>query len=142
MRQNMVTNHFRLYAGVGAARHIIYHDEKLYVSDMLRGTVNMLNAATGELKYSRYVGLNINTITLSPDGQYVFASSRGRNHPEDYTIPGPDFGAIYMLNAEDLSFIERIWGRNQPTGLAVSPDGKLLVFTDFLDANLQLYRLP
>jgi sugar lactone lactonase YvrE len=106
---------------------------------MLRGTVNILNAATGALLRSQFVGLNINTIVLSPDGRYVYASSRGRNNPQDYTLPGPDFGAVYILRADDLSLVERIWGRNQPTGLAISPDGKLMVFTDFLDNNLQLY---
>jgi len=141
MKENKVTKTFRLYTGTGAARHIIYHDEKLYVSDMYRGTVNILDASTGTLLHSRFTGLNINTIVLSPDGRYVFASSRGRNNPEDYTLPGPDFGAVYILNANDLTLVERIWGRNQPTGLAVSPDGKLLVFTDFLDANLELYVL-
>ena len=141
MTQNRITNRFRFSQGAGAARHIIYRDEKLYVSDMLRGTVNILNASTGALLRSAYVGLNINTIILSPDGRYVFASSRGRNHHEDYTRPGPDFGAVYMLSAEDLSLQERIWGRNQPTGLAISPDGRQLVFTDFLDANIELYRL-
>ncbi len=65
----------------------------------------------------------------------------GQIIPLDYTIPGPDLGAVYMLNAQDLTLIERVWGRNQPTGLAISPDGKLLVFTDFLDMNLELYRL-
>jgi sugar lactone lactonase YvrE len=46
-----------------------------------------------------------------------------------------------MLNPQDLTVIDKVWGRNQPTGLAVSPDGKLLAFTDFLDANLELYRI-
>ena len=141
LTQNRITNRFRFGHGAGAARHIIYSDGKLYVSDMLRGTVNILNASNGALLRSTHVGLNINTIILSPDGRYVFASSRGRNHHEDYTKPGPDFGAVYMLSAEDLSLLERIWGRNQPTGLAVSPDGRQLVFTDFLDANIELYRL-
>ena len=141
MRQNRVTSRFRLYDGAGAARHIIYRDGKLYVSDMLRGTVNVLNASTGALLRSRRVGFNVNTIALSPDGRYVFASSRGRNHPEDYTRVGPEFGAVFILNEEDLSVVERIWGRNQPTGLDISPDGKLLVFTNFLDANLELYWL-
>jgi len=104
--------------------------------------VNILNASTGAVLHSRRIGPNINTITLSPDGRYVFASSRGRNNPSDYVLPGPDYGAIYIMSAEDLSPKERIWGRNQPTGLAVSPDGKFLAFTDFLDANLELYRLP
>jgi YVTN family beta-propeller protein len=140
MTQNRVTARYRLYEGAGAARHVIYRDNRLYVSDMYRGTVNILNAATGALLASKRIGPNINTIVLSPDGKRVIASSRGRNNSEDYTKPGPDFGAVYLLKAEDLSLEERIWGRNQPTGLAVSPDGKYLAFTDFLDANIELYE--
>jgi len=143
LTENKITNRYRYSQGDGAARHIIYRDGKLYVSDMLRGTVNILNASTGEiLRTSPRIGININTIIMSPDGRYIFASARGMNNPEDYTKPGPDFGAIYILNAQDLTLKEKIWGRNQPTGLAVSPDGKRLVFTDFLDENLELYLLP
>jgi DNA-binding beta-propeller fold protein YncE len=141
MAQNKVTSRYRFGEGEGAARHVIYRDGKLYVSDMFRGTVNILNASTGALLRSRRIGPNINTIIMSPDGQRVFASSRGRNNSQDYTLPGPDFGAVYMLSAEDLSVQERIWGRNQPTGLAISPNGQFLVFTDFLDANVELYVL-
>ena len=140
MTQNKVSKRYRLYEGAGAARHVIYRDNRLYVSDMYRGTVNILNAATGALIASKRIGPNINTIVLSPDGKRLVASSRGRNNSEDYTKPGPDFGAVYLLKAEDLSLEERIWGRNQPTGLAISPNGKYLVFTDFLDANLELYE--
>jgi DNA-binding beta-propeller fold protein YncE len=140
MTHNRVSTRYRLYQGVGAARHVIYRDGRLYVSDMYRGTVNILNASTGALLVSRRIGPNINTIVLSPDGRRLVASSRGRNNSEDYTKPGPDFGAVYLLNVQDLSTEERIWGRNQPTGLAFSPDGKYLVFTDFLDANLELYE--
>ena len=142
MAQQKIVNSIRLSSGAGAARHVIFYDGKLFVSDMLRGTVNIINTATGAVTHSKYVGFNINTIALSPDGRYVIASSRGRNNPETYLKPGPEFGAVYILNADDLTLIEKIWGRNQPTGLAVSPDGKLLVFTDFLDANLELYRMP
>ena len=141
LEQNKIVSRFRLYQGAGAARHVIYNDEKLYVSDMLRGTVNILNAQTGALLHSRRIGMNINTIVLSPCGHYIFASSRGTNHPEDYTLPGPDYGAVFMLDARNLTLREKIWGRNQPTGLAVSPDGKYMVFTDFLDANLEWYSL-
>jgi len=141
MTTNKVIKRWRFSQGEGAARHIIFRDDKLYVSDMFRGTVNILNAETGALIKSTRLGFNINTIILSPDGKYIFASSRGKNNPVDYTLPGPDFGAVYMLDAQDLTLLEKVWGRNQPTGLAVSPDGKLLVFTDFLDANLELYRI-
>ena len=141
MTQNKVSARYRFYKGVGAARHVIYRDGKLYVSDMYQGTVNILNASTGALiASSKRLGFNINTIVLSPDGKRLIASFRGRNHDDDYTLPGPEFGAVYVLNADDLSLEERIWGRNQPTGLAFSPDGKYFVFTDFLDANIELYE--
>ena len=142
MTQNRVSARYRFSRGTGAARHVIYRDGKLYVSDMYRGTVNILNASTGALLAStQRLGFNTNTIVLSPDGRRLIASFRGRNNDDDYTRPGPEFGAVYILNADDLSIEERIWGRNQPTGLAFSPDGKYFVFSDFLDANLELYAI-
>jgi len=145
LTENKVINRFRFHEQTGAARHIIYRDGKLYVSDMYQGAVYILNASNGALqrRSGRIDGnQNVNTIVMSPDGRYIFASFRGRNNSQDYTIPGPDFGAVYILSAEDLSIQEKIWGRNQPTGLAISPDGKQMVFTDFLDGNLELYRMP
>jgi YVTN family beta-propeller protein len=139
--EKKVAQTFRLYEGGGANRHVIYHEGKLFVSEMARGNVCIMDAATGKLLQSKRIGPNINTIVLSPDGKRIFASSRGRNNPEDYTVPGPEFGAVYVLSAEDLSLEEKIWGRNQPTGLAVSPDGRYMVFTDFLDANMEIYRI-
>jgi DNA-binding beta-propeller fold protein YncE len=141
MKTDTVIKRWRFHEGEGAARHIIFHDDKLYVSDMFRGTVNILNAATGALIKSARVGPNLNTIVMSPDGKYIFASSRGWNNPVDYTLPGPDFGAVYMLNTEDLTLADKVFGRNQPTGLGISPNGRILVFTDFLDANLELYHI-
>jgi DNA-binding beta-propeller fold protein YncE len=141
MAAKKTTAAYRLYEGAGAARHVICSEGKLFVSDMYRGNVCILDAASGKLVKAVRVGPNINTIVLSSDGNRVYASSRGRNNPEDYTRPGPEFGAVYILRSADLSLEEKIWGRNQPTGLALSPDGKYMVFTDFLDDNLELYRI-
>jgi YVTN family beta-propeller protein len=136
-----VTARWRLYEGEGAARHVLYREGKLFVSDMYRGRVAILDAATGKLQKQVRVGSNLNTMVLSPDGKRLFVSSRGKNNPDDYTKPGPEFGTVSVLSSLDLTLEETIWGRNQPTGLAVSPDGNFLVFTDFLDANLELYRI-
>ncbi|MDR1419790.1 MAG: beta-propeller fold lactonase family protein [Treponema sp.] len=141
MNAKKVVSSYRFHEGGGAARHVMYRSGMLYVSDMARGTVCILDAASGKPLEERRVGPNINTIVLTPDGKRIIASSRGRNNPEDYTRPGPEFGAVYVLSADDLSVEEKIWGRNQPTGLAVSPGGTMLVFTDFLDANLEVYRI-
>ena len=139
--EKKVKRQFRFYAGTGAARHVIYHNGKLYVSDMAKGNVCIVDAASGKLEKAVRVGPNINTICLSSDGEYLFASSRGRNNPENYTVPGPDFGTVSMLSTKDLTILDKVWGRNQPTGLAVSPDNNFLIFTDFLDNNLELYRI-
>jgi DNA-binding beta-propeller fold protein YncE len=141
LSRRSVTKRFRLYEGQGAARHVLRDGERLYVSDMARGIVCILDAADGRLLESVRVGPNINTIAFSPDRKTLFASSRGRNNSEDYTRPGPDLGSVTMLSSSDLSVRGKVWGRNQPTGLAVSPDGRFLAFTDFLDANLELYRI-
>jgi DNA-binding beta-propeller fold protein YncE len=141
MAAKKTTAAWRLYEGAGAARHVLYSEGKLFVSDMYRGNVCVLDAATGKLVRAVRVGSNINTIVLAPGGKRLYASSRGRNNPEDYTKPGPEFGALYILRPADLSLEEKVWGRNQPTGLAVSPGGRYLVFTDFLDDNLELYRI-
>ena len=139
--EKKVNRQFPFYTGTGAARHVIYLNGKLYVSDMEKGNVCILDAVSGKLEKAVRVGPNINTICLSQDGKYLFASSRGRNNPNDYTVPGPDFGTVSMLSTKDLAVLDRVWGRNQPTGLAVSPDNNYLIFTDFLDNNLELYRI-
>jgi YVTN family beta-propeller protein len=141
MAQETVTSRFTLYEGEGAARHVLYRDGKLLVSDMYRGRVAILDAASGKLLKQVLVGPNLNTLVLSPGGERLFVSSRGRNNPDDYTRPGPEFGTVSVLSPSDLTVEETVWGRNQPTGLAVSPDGNFMVFTDFLDANLELYKL-
>jgi YVTN family beta-propeller protein len=141
MAQKKVKTRFTLYEGEGAARHVLYRDGKLLVSDMYRGRIAILDAASGKLLKQVRAGPNLNTIALSPGGKRLLVSSRGRNNPDDYTRPGPEFGTVSVLSPEDLGIEETIWGRNQPTGLAVSPDGNYMVFTDFLDANLELYKI-
>lgn len=139
MNQKKLVKTFLYSEGSGAARHVLYHDEKLYVSDMYQGRIYMLRDYDGKVLNSVRVGPNVNTICFSHDKSMLFVSSRGRNNPDDYTIEGPEFGTVTALNTEDLSSAGKVWGRNQPTGLAASPDGKYLVFTDFLDANMEIY---
>jgi YVTN family beta-propeller protein len=141
MRTRNVVKRYRYFEGAGAARHVLYHDGVLIVSDMYKGRVCLLDAETGRLRASARIGPNLNTIVLSPDGSRIFASSRGINNPVDYTKPGPAFGEVFVLSSDDLSILDKVTGKNQPTGLAVSPDGNFLVFTNFLDADMELYRV-
>ncbi len=125
----------------GAMRHAVTFGSEIILGDMGLGKVHSIDGATGRLLHSLRLTWNINTIDVNPDGRYIFASARGTNNPESYLKVGPDYGRIYVMDRTDLRLLQTVWGRNQPTGLAVSPDSKLLAFTDFLSANLELYSI-
>ena len=129
--------------GDGALRHIVISEEekKLYVSDMYHGTVSVLNLKTDTVERSFYAGSNINTIKLSVDGEKLFISSRGHNSENGYLEKGPEFGKIFVYDTRLKRVTDWTWGGNQPTGLAISPDGFMLAFTDFLDHQIEIYRL-
>ncbi|MEM5946974.1 beta-propeller fold lactonase family protein [Spirochaetia bacterium 38H-sp] len=129
--------------GFGARRHIVMdrYGEFAYISDMYKGTIAKLELKTDKILLEKYIGPKLNTIDISSDGKFLFVSSRGHNNPETYLKKGPDFGRVYVLDTSDLSIVDWVWGRNQPTGLAISPDDKFLVFSDFLDGNIEVYDI-
>jgi len=88
------------------------------------------------------VGDKPNTCEISPDGSRLFVSCRGPNNPDTgYLHKGYEFGKIYIINLTSGTVEGWIWGRDQPTGLDVSPDGRYLAFSDFLSHRLELYRI-
>ncbi|ADN01303.1 hypothetical protein STHERM_c03300 [Spirochaeta thermophila DSM 6192] len=125
----------------GAKRHAVVDRQGrfLYLSDMYLGTITKFDLGSEAPVKERYIGPKLNTIALSPDGRYLFVSSRGHNNPETYLKKGPDHGKVFVLDTRTLEVVDWVWGRNQPTGLAVSPDGRYLVFSDFLDHNIEVY---
>jgi YVTN family beta-propeller protein len=127
----------------GAKRHILLDKTKnlLYVSDMYRGSIYVINPLDDKVLKEIPVDSKLNTIKLSPDSKYLFVSSRGPNNPETYLKKGPKFGKVFVIDTETLEIKEWIWGKNQPTGLDVSPDGKYLAFTNFLDNEIEVYRI-
>ena len=132
-----------LDGGPGAKRHIVIADSlnRMFVSDMYHGSIFVYDLPSGKRTAVIPVGQKLNTIALDPDEKFLYISSRGKNNPESYLIPGPDFGKIHVMNTRSLEVVDWIWGRNQPTGLAVSPEGNLLVFSDFLDSQLEVYDI-
>ncbi|MCK5672048.1 MAG: YncE family protein, partial [Spirochaetales bacterium] len=129
--------------GDGALRHVVLSEKnnKLYVSDMYHGTISVLDLKTDSVERSFYAGSNINTIKLSTDEEKLYISSRGHNNEEGYLQKGPEFGKIYVYDTVINKITDWTWGGNQPTGLAVSPDGSIIVFSDFLDHQIEIYRL-
>jgi hypothetical protein len=69
-------------------------------------------------------------------------SCRGANNPESYYIPGPEWGSILVFDTTTGKGLDAVIAGNQPTALDVSDNGRLLVFSDFLDNRRRVYAIP
>lgn len=127
----------------GAKRHLVLDSsrKRLYATDMARDSLFVLDYTTGALIAEIPIGSNPNTCVLSPDGEWVYVCTRGPNGKDGYEKPGPLAGELVAVNAEALAVAYRQWGGNQPTGLALSPGGTRIVFTDFLDMRVEAYDI-
>jgi DNA-binding beta-propeller fold protein YncE len=134
-----------IFKSGGAMRHIVADEEKgvLYVSDMGKNVIWQLFLKNDEVKKFADTDFNPNTIKLSPDKKILFVSCRGKNYSADnYYVPGPEWGSVLLFDTESGEMLDAIVGGNQPTALDVSSDGKLLVFSDFLDARIEVFSVP
>ncbi|OHD53820.1 MAG: hypothetical protein A2Y33_16680 [Spirochaetes bacterium GWF1_51_8] len=132
-----------LSSGKGNARHLII-DEKhnvMYISDMGKSQIFKFDLATDKVISSVKVYTKPNNIVLSPDLSTLFVACRGPNGPEGYTNKGIEFGRIYAVDTQTMTVDNWVWGKNQPTGLDISPDGKYLMMGNFLDNNIEVYQI-
>ncbi|MBE0476435.1 MAG: PEGA domain-containing protein [Coriobacteriia bacterium] len=127
-----------------AMRHMVADERRgvLFTSDMGSDVVWVTEMATLKTRKFADVDSHPNTIDVSPDGRVLFVSCRGRNNPVSYNLPGPDWGSILLFDTTNGKPLDAIVGGNQCTALDLSPDGRLLVFSDFLDARLHTYEVP
>ena len=70
-----------------------------------------------------------------------FVSCRGKNNHVDYTLRSLENGKICRIDTETMKVIKSFEGGNQPTGLDISLDGKILCFSNFQDGNIELYNI-
>ena len=133
LRQEKIVTTLEL--GGGSKRHILRHPERddFFVSDMHNGYIYKFSGKDDTLLLQIRVGHNPNTIKISPNGNYLYVSTRGPNNPETYLKKGSEFGKVLRLDTATLKIQDWIWGRNQPTGLAVSPDETFFAYSNFLD---------
>lgn len=126
----------------GAKRHMVKSAKHnlLFVSDLGKRRVDVIDLKNDQYIKSIAVFNSPNTIVLSNDENYLFVSCRGPNNPRGYQYKGLVFGRIYIIDVNTLEVVEYIEGGNQPTGLDISPDDQFLVFSDFLDNAIRVYR--
>ena len=122
-------------------RHIVTADgSTAFVSDMYNRQIYRLQLHPLKITAKVRVFNNPNTIDLL-GGRWLFVSTRGPNNPQDYTKRSPENGRIHIIDTKDMSILHTFTGGNQPTGLALSPDGRHLCFSNFQDENLELYEV-
>ena len=134
-----------IFKSGGAMRHIVADKSKniLFFSDMGKDIIWKLNLSDDQVEEFVKTDHNPNTIVLSPDKKILFVSCRGINYSADnYSIPGPEWGSVLLFDAETGQMLDAIVGGNQPTALAISPDGQKLIFSDFLDQKIEVYQIP
>lgn len=125
-----------------AMRHIVMNNQKTkaYISDMYYRQIYELDLASFKITNKTTVFSNPNTIDLL-DNRWLFVSSRGPNNKTDYTKPSPVNGKIQIIDITTMKIVKEFEGGNQPTGLDVSEDGKMLCFSNFQDQNIELYAI-
>jgi DNA-binding beta-propeller fold protein YncE len=133
-----------IYRSGGSMRHLAGDPATglLYASDMARAHVLVVDTATNEVAELAKVDKVPNTIDLGPDGRVLYVSNRGRNNPETYYKPGPEWGTVVLIDTTTGEYLDAIIGGNQTTGLDVSSDGSMLAFSDFLDNRVTVYAIP
>ncbi|MGH8902157.1 MAG: beta-propeller fold lactonase family protein [Egibacteraceae bacterium] len=127
----------------GALRHLVGDPNRgmLYADDMAKNAAYALDLRGEQPRKLAATGKKPNTIDLSPDGKVLYVSNRGENGRTFYA-PGPEWGSVLAIDTATGKALDAIVGGNQTTGLDVSPDGRLLAFSDFLDNRVQIFEIP
>ncbi|MBN1241089.1 MAG: beta-propeller fold lactonase family protein [Spirochaetales bacterium] len=124
-------------------RHVVLAPDAgtAWVSDMGLNAVYEVELAAFRVVSTLKTSINPNTIDLTPDGGWLFASTRGPNNPESYLLRSLKPGKLEVFDLATKTRVISMEGGTQPTGLDVSPDGTLLAFTNFQDDTVELYRI-
>lgn len=133
-----------LFSGGAVLRHVVAdaERERMYISDMRKGIIWLLDMKTWQATTLARTDANPNTIDLTPDGRLLFVSCRGANNRESYYKPGPRWGSVLVLDALTGELLDAIVAGNQPTALDVSDDGRFLAYSDMLDDRISVYAIP
>jgi DNA-binding beta-propeller fold protein YncE len=133
-----------VHSSGGHMRHLVGDPQRglVYGSDMGTNEAVVVDTATDEVRVLAATDDTPNTMDLTPDGRVLAVSNRGMDNPESYYLPGPQWGSIILIDSRTGAYLDAVVGGNQPTGLDISPDGKWLAYSDFLDDRVTVLSIP
>ncbi|MBN1411459.1 MAG: beta-propeller fold lactonase family protein [Spirochaetales bacterium] len=134
----------QVYRPSAAMRHVVLSSDNrmCYVSDMFHSLIYAVDAETFKVVHVYRVFNNPNSMEISPDDRYLYVSCRGPNNPKSYLLRSPVNGKIYIIDLKERKVLSKIDAGNQPTGLDLSSDGRILAFSNFRDdRNFELYDM-
>lgn len=131
-----------IWSSGGALREIVGRGDLAFVSDMHAARIFRVDTRTGAVTALGRTDPNPNTIDVSPDGQVVFASSRGPNGEGGYLDPSGIPGSVIALDTADGRWLDAVACGTQTTGLDLSDDGRTLAVSDFNDGMVRIYAVP
>ena len=143
---NLVNNVKKtIFKSGGAMRHFAADPSNkiLYISDMGKNVIWKLDLSTDKVVQFAKTDSHPNTIAMSSDKKILFVSCRGHNFSKtNYYVPGADWGSVLLFDTTTGKMLDAVVAGNQPTALDVSLDSSLLIFSDFLDAKIEVYKVP
>ncbi|URA10399.1 beta-propeller fold lactonase family protein [Thermospira aquatica] len=81
-----------------------------------------------------------NNLKLSPQNRYIYISTRGPDNPKGYLLRSPKNGRIQVFDSyKDYRLVEEFEVGNQPIGIAISSDHRLLAICNFMDDTVEIY---
>ncbi len=128
--------------GTNGRFRIDYKRKLAYINNMKLNCFFVYDLTKDEIIKTVKTGINPNNIKISPDGNYIYVSNRGPNNPKGYIYRSPEDGQIQVFDIKnDYKLIENIKVGNQPIGIAISPDGRFLVTSNYMDHNIEIYEI-
>ncbi len=128
--------------GTNGRFRIDYKRELAYINNMALSSIFVYDLKQDKIIKTIKTGTNPNNLKITPDGIYLFVSNRGPNNPKGYLYRSPIDGQIQIFDIEqDYKLVENLKVGNQPIGIAISPDGKLLAISNYMDHNIEIYEI-
>lgn len=122
-----------------------YHPARnwVYINNLRKSQFYILDLNTDMLSPVYSCGTHPSNLKLSPDYRYMIITCRGKDHPKgsDYRSPEDGTVELYDIRGEVPKLLETIRGGNQPIGIAISPDGKMVVISNFMDGTVDFYLI-